>query len=418
MITLPETERRRAMPRPVIYHIDVNSAFLSWEAVHRLRDLGETVDLREIPAIIGGDQEARHGVVLAKSTLAKQCGVTTGEPIVKALQKCPDLYIAKPNTALYVKNSRAFLTILRRYAPVVEQFSIDEAFCDMTGTEGLYGDLVAFAHKIKDEVRDELGFTVNVGISENRLLAKTASDFKKPDLVHTLFPEELPKKFWPLPVGELLYVGHSTAERLRALGIRTIGDLAHTEQEILVSHFKKQGIFLHEAANGIDTAPVSEEHSAAKSYGHSTTLPADLTNGAAAEHVLLSLCEKVGTRIRMDRSYVSMVSVTIKDSDLKSRSRQMQLPAPDNSTEQLFHAARKLFYALWDGCPIRLLGVSTGHVTNDDTFQFDLFDNGRREKLSKLNAAVDQIRTKYGNGSLKRACFLENTTSNDEKRSQ
>lgn len=395
------------MARPVIFHIDVNSAFLSWEAQHRLHDLGETLDLREIPAIIGGDKEARHGIVLAKSVPAKQYGIVTGEPIVKALQKCPNLYIAKPDFSVYVKRSRAFIELLRRYAPVVEQFSIDEAFCDMSGTEGLYGNLVTFAHKLKDEIRDELGFTVNVGISVNRLLAKTASDFKKPDLVHTLFPEELPKKFWPLSVEDLLYVGHSTAERLRTLGIRTIGELAHTDKDILVAHFKKQGIFLHEAANGIDTAPVSEEPSAAKSYGNSTTLPADVVNGADAERILLALCEKVGARIRKDRAYVSMVSVTIKDTDLKSRSRQGQLTAPDNTTEQLYFTARKLFYELWDGSPIRLLGVSTGHVTDDACFQYDLFDTGRREKLSKLNAAVDEIRTKYGSSALKRACFLD-----------
>ena len=395
------------MARPVIFHIDVNSAFLSWEAQHRLHDLGETLDLREIPAIIGGDKETRHGIVLAKSVPAKRYGIVTGEPIVKALQKCPNLYIAKPDFSVYVKRSRAFIEFLRRYAPVVEQFSIDEAFCDMTGTEGLYGNLVTFAHKLKDEIRDELGFTVNVGISVNRLLAKTASDFKKPDLVHTLFPEELPKKFWPLSVEDLLYVGHSTAERLRTLGIRTIGELAHTDKDILVAHFKKQGIFLHEAANGIDTAPVSEEPSAAKSYGNSTTLPADVVNGADAERILLALCEKVGARIRKDRAYVSMVSVTIKDTDLKSRSRQGQLTAPDNTTEQLYFTARKLFYELWDGSPIRLLGVSTGHVTDDACFQYDLFDTGRREKLSKLNAAVDEIRTKYGSSALKRACFLD-----------
>ena len=395
------------MAKPVIFHIDVNSAFLSWEAHHRLHDLGETLDIRTIPAIIGGDKEARHGIVLAKSTLAKQCGILTGEPIVKALQKCPNLYIAKPNHSLYLERSRAFMELLRRYSPVVEQFSIDEAFCDMTGTESLYGDLISFAHKLKDEVREELGFTVNVGISVNRLLAKTASDFKKPDLVHTLFPEELPEKFWPLPVGDLLYVGHSTAERLRALGIRTIGDLAHIDKEILISHFKKQGIFLHEAANGIDTAVVTEEPSASKSYGNSTTLPADIVNGADAERVLLALCEKVGARIRKDCAYVSMVSVTIKDTELKSRSRQGQLSAPDNTTEQLYTTARKLFYELWDGSPIRLLGVSTGHVTDDACCQYDLFDTGRREKLSKLNAAVDEIRGTFGSSALKRACFLD-----------
>ncbi len=395
------------MANPVIYHIDVNSAFLSWEAQHRLHDLGESVDLREIPAVIGGDIDKRHGIVLAKSIPAKQFGIVTGEPIVKALQKCPGLFIAKPDFSLYVRRSRAFIELLQRYAPVVEQFSIDEAFCDMTGTEGLYGSLVDFAHKIKDQVREELGFTVNIGVSSNRLLAKIASDFKKPDLVHTLFPEEIKTKLWPLPVGDLLYVGRSTAERLHTLGIRTVGELARTDPAVLTAHLKKQGSFIHDLANGIDPTPVAAEQAAPKGYGNSTTLPADLTNGAAAERVLLALCEKVGARIRADRAYVSMVSVTIKDSSFQSHSRQQQLPAPDNTTEQLYSVARKLFYELWDGSPIRLLGVSTGHVTEEDCFQYDLFDSEKREKLSKLNAAVDRIRTRYGDSALKRACFLD-----------
>ncbi|MGN1084745.1 MAG: DNA polymerase thumb domain-containing protein, partial [Lachnospiraceae bacterium] len=369
--------------------------------------LGESVDLREIPAVIGGDIDKRHGIVLAKSIPAKQFGIVTGEPIVKALQKCPGLFIAKPDFSLYVRRSRAFIELLQRYAPVVEQFSIDEAFCDMTGTEGLYGSLVDFAHKIKDQVREELGFTVNIGVSSNRLLAKIASDFKKPDLVHTLFPEEIKTKLWPLPVGDLLYVGRSTAERLHTLGIRTVGELARTDPAVLTAHLKKQGSFIHDLANGIDPTPVAAEQASPKGYGNSTTLPADLTNGAAAERVLLALCEKVGARIRADRAYVSMVSVTIKDSSFQSHSRQQQLPAPDNTTEQLYSVARKLFYELWDGSPIRLLGVSTGHVTEEDCFQYDLFDSEKREKLSKLNAAVDRIRTRYGDSALKRACFLD-----------
>lgn len=394
------------MATPVIYHIDVNSAYLSWEAYHRLHDLGEQTDLRTVPAIIGGDIDTRHGIVLAKSIPAKQYGIATGEPVVKAVQKCPGLLVVKPDFPLYVSRSRAFLALLRRYAPVVEQFSIDEAFCDMTGTEGLYGSLVDFAHQLKDLIREELGFTVNIGVSSNRLLAKIASDFKKPDRVHTLFPEEIRTKLWPLRVDDLLYVGRSTAERLHALGIRTVGELACTEVSVLTAHLKKQGSFIHDLANGIDASPVTAEHAAQKGYSNSTTLPADLTNGAAAERVLLALCEKTGARIRADRAYISMVSVTIKDSDFHSRSRQLQLPAPDNTTEQLYAAARRLFYELWDGAPIRLLGVGTGHVTEDNCFQYDLFDSGRREKLSKLNAAVDEIRSRYGDAALKRACFL------------
>ena len=190
----------------IIFHIDVNSAFLSWENCYRMQILGEERDIRNIPSAIGGDIEKRKGVILAKSISAKKCGIKTGEPIVSALAKCPELLVLQPHFDVYVRYSRAFINILKEYTPLVEQYSIDEAFMDMTGTQGLHGDLIETAYKIKERIYDELGFTVNIGVSTNKLLAKMASDFEKPNKVHTLFKSEIAKKMWPLPVGELFFL--------------------------------------------------------------------------------------------------------------------------------------------------------------------------------------------------------------------
>ena len=211
----------------IIFHIDVNSAFLSWEAVFRLHYLNATIDLREIPSAIGGDQEHRHGIILAKSIPAKKYRIQTGETILEATRKYPALYLAPPNYGLYEQCSQAFIDLLKEYAGEVEQYSIDEAFVDMSGTRLLYGDPVSIATRMKDRIREELGFTVNIGISSNKLLAKMASDFQKPDRVHTLFPEEIPRKMWVLPVSDLFFVGRATTKKLFALGIKTIGELAH-----------------------------------------------------------------------------------------------------------------------------------------------------------------------------------------------
>ena len=208
--------------RPVIFHIDVNSAFLSWEAVYRLRHLGAQLDLREIPSAVGGDVTKRHGIILAKSISAKKYGVQTGEPVTEAVKKCPNLYLVPPNYNLYQRSSAAFMEILRQYSPVVEQYSIDEAFIDMTATCGLFGNAVDTADEIRERIRDTLGFTVNVGVGCNKLAAKMASEFEKPDKTHTLFPEELSKKLWPLPVRDLFYVGKATERKLHAMGIRTV----------------------------------------------------------------------------------------------------------------------------------------------------------------------------------------------------
>ncbi len=397
------------MSDPVIYHIDVNSAFLSWEAARRLEEDPDSLDIRTIASAIGGSEELRHGIVLAKSLSAKKRGVATGEPLAHARQKCPDLTVFPPDFSLYVKRSNEFLALLREYAPEVEAYSIDEAFCDMTGTRRLYGDPAEFARTLKDLIHRQLGFTVNIGVSSNRLLAKMASDFEKPDRVHTLFPEELPAKFWPLPIESLFFVGKSTAGKLRSFGIRTIGDLAQADHSMIVSLLKTHGDVIWHYANGIESAGLTRESPRNKGYGNSLTLHRDVTDAGYAKKVLLSLCETVGARIRDASAYISVVQVQIVDNEFRQRCRQLTLPSSTNVTERLYDAACRLFDCLWDHSPIRLLGVYASRASTDSYEQQSLFDSGRDERLSRLDLAVDSIRRRYGEDSVKRACFIERT---------
>lgn len=396
------------MPEHIIYHIDVNSAFLSWEAAYRIHTLGETTDLRDIPSAVAGDRETRHGVILAKSGPAKKYGITTGEPLVNALKKCPALVVVQPNFSLYVERSQKFIELLRQYAPQVEQYSIDEAYCDMTGTGRLYGNAIDFAHRLKDIIRDELLFTVNIGISNNKLLAKMASDFEKPDRVHTLFPDEIAEKLWPLPASDLFFVGPATAKRLSGMGIRTIGDIAHTDKEILQYHFKKHGEVIWEYANGIGETNIGRAPVSNKGYGNSITIGHDVTDGNTAKRILLSLCETVGARLRADSAYISVVSVTLIDSEFNHHSRQVSLPSSTDVTEKIYECACALFDRLWNGEPIRLLGVQTSKATDSSYAQMNMFDMDKYEKLSRLNSAIDSIRSRYGEDSIKRACFVDN----------
>ncbi|WP_373215278.1 DNA polymerase IV [Ruminococcus sp. 5_1_39BFAA] len=396
----------------VIFHIDVNSAFLSWESVYRIKVLGEELDLRTIPAAIGGDEKQRRGIILAKSIPAKKFGVRTGESIMEARRKCPQLYLVPSNYELYKKNSRAFMAILQEYSPDVEQYSIDEAFIDMTGMQALFGEPVKAAYTIKDRIRDELGFTVNVGISRNKYLAKMASDFEKPDKVHTLFPEEIQEKMWPLPVGDLLFVGKSTVKKLETMGIHTIGELAKTDREILKKTLKKQGESIWNFANGIDFSLVQTEPEMNKGYGNSTTISFDVTDAEAARTVLLALSESVGARLRKDQVKIQVVSVTIKDNQLKKMSHQKILPSATDITNEIYQAACELFEELWDGRPIRLLGVQTSHTKEEEARQLSLFDDGSYEKWEQMDQAVDAIRKKYGRDAVKRASFLKKDSIN------
>lgn len=391
----------------IIYHIDVNSAFLSWQACHMLKTTPDSVDIRTIPSVIGGSEKLRHGIVLAKSSPAKKYNIQTAETLVSARKKCPGLVIVPPDYEIYVRYSSRFIDLLQQYAPVIEQYSIDEVFCDMTGTEKLYGNPVDFAHRLKNIIKKELEFTVNIGVSENKLLAKMASDFEKPDKVHTLFPSEIREKMWPLPVNELFFAGKSSVAKLHSLGIHTIGELASTDVSILRSVLKKQGEVLWNYANGHDLELVTDHKVPAKGFGNSVTTAFDVTDEYAAGNILLSLCETVGARIRAAKAYISVVTVTIVGNDFSRYSRQTSLPSTTDSTEMIYEISRKLFSEIWDGTPIRLLGVSTGKVQNESYEQLTLFDNTKNDRLKQLDSAIDRIRHQYGEDSLIRASFLE-----------
>ncbi len=391
----------------VIFHIDVNSAFLSWEAVYRKQILGDKTDLREIPSAVAGDIKKRHGIILARSIPAKQYGIRTGDMLSEAKQRCPDLVIADPHYDLYEANSRAFMEILRDFAPIVEQYSIDEAYCDMTEMYALYGSPVAAAHLLKDRIYSELGFTVNIGISTNKLLAKMASDFSKPNQVHTLFPEEIEKKMHRLPVSDLFFVGRATTKRLYTLGIQTIGELANADISILKSHFKKHGEVIHRFANGLDVDVLEPEAPANKGYGNSMTIAFDVEDELTAKMFLLSLSEKVGTRLRKDTVLATVVAVTIQYFDYTSERHQITLFSATNTTSEIYQAACRAFDESWNGQPIRHIGIHTSKISDDrEERQLNLFDMSRYEKLIKLDRAIDGIRRRYGDDSVMRATFL------------
>lgn len=397
------------MEQHIIFHIDVNSAFLSWTALARLA-AGDDADLRLIPSIIGGDIAKRHGVVLAKSLPAKSYGIRTGEPVVNAFRKCPHLVTAAPDHKLYQEQSRRLMSFLSGICPDIEQVSIDECYMDYTPISGKYASPETAAARIKDAVFEKFGFTVNVGISDRKVLAKMASDFQKPNLVHTLYRREIREKLWPLPVSALFMCGRSSVETLKKLGILTVGDLARTDPGILEAHLKSHGLTLWNYANGNDMSEVLPEPVKNKGIGNSTTLKADAVTREDACRVLLELCESVSARLRASRQLASLVCTEIKYNTFQSVSHQMALETPTSSTDLIYRKARALFDELWNGTPIRLLGVRTAKlVPEDEPVQLSLFDYQApiSEKQRKLDNALDQIRERFGKDAIKRGSLMD-----------
>lgn len=392
----------------LIFHIDVNSAFLSWESVYRLKNDPEALDLRTIPSAVGGDASSRHGIVLAKSTPAKKYGITTAEPLVSALRKCPELVIVPSRFELYLEYSQKLIHLLEDYTPDIEKFSIDEAFLDMTETIHLFGSPLEVADRIRGRIHQELGFTVNVGIAPNKLLAKMASDFEKPDKTHTLFAEEIPDKMWPLPLRQLFFVGGSAAAKMERIGLHTIGDVASCNPHILKSHLgDKYGTLIHRYANGIDDDPVEEREPLNKGYGNSITLPQDVSDYDTACQVLLALSETVGARLRKARVRCNCICVELKDWQFNSQSHQMTLTVSTDSTSVLYQNACKLLKEFWDLTPVRLIGLRTSHISEDGFEQMSLFESEQSRKMKELEKTVDTIRSKYGIDIIKRASFLK-----------
>ena len=396
---------------PIIFHIDVNSAYLSWTAVEKLKQ-GADIDLREIPAIIGGNQESRHGVVLAKSVPAKRYGIRTGEPVANAFRKCPNLIMEPPNHKMYSIYSKELMEFLRQYTSDIEQVSVDECYMDFTGIAYKYTSPVEAAVEIKNKILEQFGFTVNIGISTNKLLAKMASDFEKPNRVHTLFPEEVSKKMWPLPVSSLYMAGRASVEVLRKLEINTIGELAGTNPRILELHLKSHGKMLWEFANGIDHAKVQSEETNAKGIGNSTTLARDVADKETAKEVLLWLSESVGKRLRKAGQKAQMISVEIKYYNFRSVSHQRQMRRAAYEDKTLYENACTLFEELWNGEPIRLLGIRTSKLVEETApEQLSIFDiqqeKPKDEKHRKLDKALDEIRKRFGEDAVKRGTFLK-----------
>ena len=395
----------------VIFHVDVNSAFLSWTAAYRLKVFGETVDLRQIPSVVAGDKESRHSIILAKSTPAKEYGVHTGEPLFRALEKCPDLVVVPPDYGLYVEASRHFVAMLRQFSPVVEQYSIDEAWVDMTGTRRIHGDPRVAAEKMRLRIWKELGFTVNIGISSNNLLAKMAGDFEKPNKIHTLFPNEMATKFWPLPVRDLFLVGAATQQKLKLLGIYTIGDLAKADVGTLRRRLGKHGETIWHFANGRNVEVVAPEPAENKGYGNSVTTSKDVVTHEEGHQVLLGLCETVAMRMRKDGQCGRCIAVHIRTFDFLHSSHQMLLHSSTNITETLFQGACQVFDELWDGqTPLRQLGVQITRLSKEPYQQYDLFSGVspvQYERKLRLDETVDALRDKFGEDIIRRAKFAQ-----------
>lgn len=422
-----------------IFHVDVNSAFLSWSALKKLRDDPGSVDLRTIPSAVGGDVKTRHGIITAKSIPAKRYGIQTAEPVVKALQKCPQLVLVPPDFQTYHAYSRALMDILAQYSSLLQQMSIDEAYLDMSDRIAP-GDREAakmWARHIREQVKRELGFTVNVGISTNKLLAKMASDFEKPDKTHTLYPDEVPSKMWPLPIDSLHGCGKSTAQKLQLVGINTIGEAAASDPMLLQSILgQKSGAYIYNSANGISRSPVVAEREQAKSISNERTLSEDVdrenyqTNGIP---VIRGLAEKVASRMQKKGLSGQTVTFQVKSSEFDRYSRQTSLSEASDRAEEIEAAALMLADRLLNGpdglfeagMTIRLIGVGVSRLTEKQIHQMDLFEwadrnleeekrkeekrrvtaeenEKRKAKQARLDKMMEMINNRYGTGTVKK----------------
>ena len=387
----------------IIMHIDVNNAFLSWTAVDMLNN-GEKIDIREVPAIIGGDESKRHGVVLAKSNIAKQFGIKTGEPIYFARKKCPQIRVYESNHTMYKEYSNKLYKLFSEYTHKIERFSIDECFLDMTDFIGKKENILEIAKEISNRIKQELKFTVNIGIANNKLLAKMASDFEKPDKIHTLWKDEIPTKMWTLKVNDLLMVGKRSLPKLEKLGIKTIGHLAKYNKDVIYKTFGKFGIMIWEYANGIDNSPVNFKKVKPKGIGNSITLPTDCNNIQELNKILLELTEQVTYRLRKEEMKANVVNVQIKDKDFRVFSHQRKMTSSSSSTKIIYEEAKILLDELYSiGTKVRLIGIRVDDLIDESESQISLFENEQNIKQDKIDNVVDTIKDKYGYNSIKRA---------------
>lgn len=389
-----------------ILHVDVNNAFLSWTSIEMLKQ-GSKIDIREIPAIIGGDESKRSGIVLAKSMKAKECGIRTAETIYQAKIKCPGIHIYPSNYQIYKKYSDKLYELLLQYTDKIERFSIDECFLDMTNYL-IKDTLINKANEINKRVKQELGFTVNVGVAHNKLLAKMASDFTKPDKVHTLFEKEIPTKMWTLPVSELFMLGKRTAPKLYNMQIKTIGDLAKADKKTLQKKFGKHGIQIWEYANGIDNTEVKYLPEKPKGIGNSTTLPQNIREIEKLEEIMLALVEQVAYRLRKYELLANTVCVQLRTKDFQDTTHQGKLLEATSSTKDIYKKAKELLHEMYKiNQAIRLVGVRVDNLIEKDEKQISFFQDEDSNKQEKLDKVIDKLKEKYGYNSVTRAGKLE-----------
>lgn len=389
-----------------ILHIDVNNAFLSWTALEKL-EKGSTLDIRTIAAVIGGDEERRSGIVLAKSNKAKEFGIITGETLYSARKKCSNLQVFPGSYKRYAEYSDKLYNLLLEYTDKIERYSIDECFLDMT--EYLKNDsLLNWAREISERIKAELKFTVNIGVANNKLLAKMASDFEKPDKIHTLFKNEIETKMWRLSVDELFMLGKKTVPKLYNMGIRTIGDLAKTDRYKLTKVFGKHGLIMWEYANGIDNSEVKYKYEKPKSIGNSITLPRDLNSAEKIIEVLLLLTEQVTYRLRKNNLLANVINVQLRTNQFKDFSHQKKLDIATSNTKDIYLQAKELLKEMYNGEEIRLVGMKVDKLIEKDEVQLSLFDDKKNnEKQKKIDTAIDELKQKYGYNSIERASVLK-----------
>ena len=384
------------MKERIIFHIDVNNAFLSWTAILLLKQ-GYKQDIRKIPSIIGGDEKERRGIVLAKSPIAKKYGIQTAETIYQAKKKCPSLQMFPANFEWYSKQSNNFYNYLTQYSPTIEQFSVDECFVDMTGTNYLYKNYEELAYKIKEDIKKIYGFTVNVGIGNNKLCAKMASDFEKPDKVHTLYSYEIEEKMWPLPVGDLFMIGKKTTEVLNKLNINTIGDLAKANKHVLEKHFKNMSEHMINSANGIDESQVTPRKTKNQSISTTETLSHDTTDEDKLKEVLFRQTQEVSRELREQKQYAKTVAIIYKDSNFITYSQQEKLSRETNNTKDIYLKVIDIFERSYKKEPIRLIGVRLSDLTSSRKVQISLFEEESvKDEEDTFQETLDNINKKFG----------------------
>jgi DNA polymerase IV len=392
----------------VILHSDCNSFYASVECLYH-------PEIRNKPVAVGGEPEHRHGIILTKNGIAKKYGVKTGEPLWKAKQKCPDLVIIPPNYPLYQRFSEMARKIYLEYTDKVEPFGIDESWLDVTGSAKIYGDGEKIAREINRRVKEELGITVSVGVSWNKIFAKFGSDYKKPDAVTVITKENYKEIIWPQPVEDLLYVGPATKRKLNGIGIHTIGELAAIKPEYLRAKFGKWGDVLHDFSNGLDITPVAEYDStrAVKSIGNSTTTIRDLKTEEDVKMVLFVLAESVGRRMREQGFKGRELSVAVRDNELCTIAKQCKFEKFTNISSEIAEKAFWLFRKFYSWYrPIRSIGISVSDFAHDNIpTQTDLFcDERQRIRMERLDSVVDVLKRRFGNYCVQRASLLKEPT--------